>query len=157
MLLVGGVISIFSTVSGDMLSAPRVVFASARDKNLPKILGRVHPKYKTPYVSVIFFATVVCAFALSGTFKPLAVVASGSVLVIYAGVCLAVMRLRYRDGAPKEGEFKLPWGPVIPVSSLLVVGWLLSQLTAEENLGLLALVGASIAIYGSRALVTGRR
>ena len=36
MLLVGGVISIYATVSGDMLSAPRVVFASARDNNLPK-------------------------------------------------------------------------------------------------------------------------
>ena len=79
MLLVGGVISIYATVSGDMLSAPRVVFASARDNNLPKFLATVHPKYKTPYVSIIFFAAVVCVFALSGTFKPLAVLASGSI------------------------------------------------------------------------------
>lgn len=48
MLLVGGVISIYSTVSGDMLSAPRVVFASARDNNLPRFLATVHPQYKTP-------------------------------------------------------------------------------------------------------------
>ncbi len=157
MLLVGGVISIFGTVSGDMLSTPRVVFASARDGNLPKILGRVHPKYKTPYVSVIFFASLVCAFALSGTFKPLAVVASGSVLVIYAGVSLAVIRLRYRDGEPKEGEFMLPLGPVIPASSCLVVGWLLWQLTAEEAMGLGALVAASIVIYGLRTAVARTR
>ncbi|SVC48288.1 uncharacterized protein METZ01_LOCUS301142, partial [marine metagenome] len=43
MLMVGGVISIYATVSGDMLSAPRVVFASARDNNLPKFLATVHP------------------------------------------------------------------------------------------------------------------
>lgn len=152
MLLVGGVISIFGTVSGDMLSTPRVVFASARDNNLPKILGRVHPRYKTPYVSVIFFAAVVCAFALSGTFKPLAVVASGSVLVIYAGVSLAVLRLRRRDGEPGAGEFRLPFGPVIPLSSCLVVAWLLLQLTAEEAVGLGALVGAAIVIYALRAV-----
>ncbi len=125
MLLVGGVISIYSTVSGDMLSAPRVVFASARDNNLPRFLATVHPKYKTPYVSVIFFAAVVCTFALSGTFKPLAVLASGSILVIYGGVSLAVLRLRHRDGEPSAGQFKLPFGAAVPVLSCLVVGWLL--------------------------------
>ena len=70
--LVGGVISIFATVSGDILGAPRVVFASARDGNLPKFLAKVHPKYKTPYMLVIFFAAVICVFALSGKFKTLA-------------------------------------------------------------------------------------
>ena len=147
MLLVGGVISIYATVSGDMLSAPRVVFASARDNNLPKFLATVHPKYKTPYVSIIFFAAVVCVFALSGTFKPLAVLASGSILIIYGGVSLAVLRLRHRDGEPNPGQFKLPFGPVIPVLSCLVVGWLLWQLTVEEATALDALIGVSVLLY----------
>jgi amino acid transporter len=150
LLLVGGVISIYSTVSGDMLSAPRVVFASARDNNLPRILATVHPKYKTPYVSVIFFAAVVCTFALSGTFKPLAVLASGSILVIYGGVSLAVLRLRHRDGEPSAGQFKLPFGSTIPVLSCLVVGWLLWQLTVEEATGLAALIGVSVLVYAIR-------
>ncbi len=150
MLLVGGVISIYSTVSGDMLSAPRVVFASARDNNLPKFLATVHPKYKTPYVSVIFFAAVVCTFALSGTFKPLAVLASGSILVIYGGVSLAVLRLRHRDGEPSAGQFKLPFGSAVPVLSCLVVGWLLWQLTAGEAIGLAAMVGISALVYAIR-------
>ncbi len=147
MLLVGGAISIFATVSGDMLGAPRVVFASALDGNLPKFLAKVHPKYKTPYRAVIFFAAVICAFALSGTFKPLAVVASGSILVIYAGVSLAVIRLRYRDGEPAKGKFKLPGGPVIPILSCLVIAWLLWQLTAKEAIGLVALIGVSVLFY----------
>ena len=150
MLLVGGVISIYSTVSGDMLSAPRVVFASARDNNLPRFLATVHPKYKTPYVSVIFFAAVVCTFALSGTFKPLAVLASGSILVIYGGVSLAVLRLRHRDGEPSAGQFKLPFGAAVPVLSCLVVGWLLWQLTAGEAIGLAAMVGISALVYAIR-------
>lgn len=150
MLLVGGVISIYSTVSGDMLCAPRVVFASARDNNLPKILATVHPKYKTPYIAVIFFATVVCAFALTGTFKPLAVLASGSILVIYAGVSLSVLRMRQRDGMPAKGEFRLPFGPAIPILSCLAVGWLLLQMTTDEALGLAALCGVSVFLYAMR-------
>lgn len=155
MLLVAGVISIYSTISGDMLGTPRVVFASARDNNLPRLLAAVHPKYKTPYVSIIFFAAVVCAIALSGTFKPLAVLASGSLLFIYGGVCLAALRLRYRDGMPGPGQFKLPFGATIPVLSCLVVGWLLSHLTAEEATGLAALIGASVLLYAIR-IIRGR-
>jgi amino acid transporter len=110
----------------------------------------VHPKYKTPYVSVIFFAAVICVVALSGTFKPLAVVASGSILVIYAGVSLAVIRLRYRDGKPAAGKFKLIGGPVIPILSCLVIAWLLWQLAADEVIGLAALIGVSVVFYAMR-------
>jgi len=152
MLLVGGAISIFATISGDILGAPRVVFASAMDGNLPKFLAKVHPKYKTPYRAVIFFAALICAFALSGTFKPLAVVASGSILVIYTGVSLAVIRLRYRDGDPAKGKFKLIGGPVIPILSCLVIAWLLWQLTAEEAIGLAALIGVSVLFYVIRVI-----
>ena len=153
MLLIGGAISIFSTLSGDFLAAPRVTFAAARDGSLPKVLARVHPKYNTPYVSIIFFATVICIIALSGTFRPLAVLASGSILLIYAGGSLAVSRLRHRDGAPADGEFKLPGGPAIPILSCLFVGGLLSQIQIDEALGLGFLVGVSMLIYGIRSYV----
>jgi amino acid transporter len=109
MLLAGVVISIYGAISGDMLGAPRVIFASSMDGNLPRFLSKVHPKYKTPHVAVIFFAAVVCVFALSGTFKYLAVFATGSLLLIDLGVGLAVLRFRQRDGLPKTGEFRLPF------------------------------------------------
>jgi len=156
MLIVGGVISIYSTVSGDLLCTPRVIFAAARDRNLPEFLGSVHPKFRTPYVAIIFFAAFICALALSGTFKPLAVVASGSILTLYAGVCLAVLRLRQRDGLPGPGQFRLPFGPVIPVLACVVVGWLLLNLTTEEAAGLGILIGAATLFYGVRALMRRR-
>ena len=127
MLIAGVVISVYSNLSGDMLGGPRVVFASSLDNNLPRFLGKVHPKYKTPHIAIIFFAVVIGVFALSGTFKYLAVVATGSLLLVDLGVILAVLRLRQRDGLPKDGEFRLPFGPVIPLLSCAIVGWLLSQ------------------------------
>lgn len=152
LLLIGGVISIFGTVSGDLLSTPRVVFAAARDNNLPGFLGKVHPKYRTPHMSIIAFAALIAAFALSGTFRPLAAVASGSILTVYAGVCLAVLRVRARDGMPPDGQFRLPFGPVIPILACLVVGWILLQLTREETTRFLALVGLTAGFYGIRAI-----
>jgi amino acid transporter len=88
---------------------------------------------------------------VSGTFKPLAVVASGSILVIDLGVCLSVLRLRRRDGLPEPSTFRLPAGPLIPLLGCLVLTWLLWQLTASEAVGLAALIAVAILGYGARA------
>ena len=50
-------------------------------------------------------------FAVTDTFKYLAVAATDLLLRIDRGVRLAVLRLRQRDGLPKDGEFALPFGP----------------------------------------------
>ena len=156
MLLAGMVISIYGAISGDMLAGPRVLFASSLDNNLPKFLSRVHPKYRTPYVAILFYAVVICAFALSGTFKYLAIVATGSLLLIDLGVSLAVLQLRRRDGLPKAGEFRLPFGPLIPLASCAIIGFLLAQLPGDEATSVALLVAAAVAVYAVRALVRRR-
>jgi amino acid transporter len=147
LLLAGLVISIFGTLSGDLLTTPRVVFAAAREGQLPKLLARVHPKYQTPYVAIIFFAALGCAFALSGSFKQLLLVATGSILLIYLGVSLAVIRLRWRDGKPARGEFRLPGGATIPLLSSGVIIWLLTRMQGDEAVGVTALLGVATVIY----------
>lgn len=147
MLVAATAISIFATLSGDMLAAPRVVFAAARDGHLPAWLGGVHPRYRTPHRSVVFVAAVIGGLALTGTFKPLAVVASGSILLVYAGVSLSVVRLRARDGRPANGTFVLPGGALVPVLSCAVIAWLLLQLTAREATGLALLLAVAVVIH----------
>jgi len=157
MLIAGAVISIYSSLSGDMLGTPRVIFASAQDGNLPEFLCKVHLKYKTPYVAIIFIATIVAVFALSGTFKTLAMVATGSILLIYLAVSLSVLRFRKRDGMPKESEYTVPFGPVIPILSCLFIVGLLVQIPVEETATLGALMGACVVIYLARAALRKRR
>ena len=113
-------------------------------------------KVHADVIAVIFFAIVVGVFALSGTFKYLAVVATGSLLLIDLGVSLAVLRLRQRDGLPKGGEFRLPFGPVDPLLSCAIVGWLLLQLPLDEAVTIAALVGSCVAIYVARSAIRNR-
>ena len=42
----------------------RVVFAMGRDRQLPSVLARVHPKYRTPYVGMLATAAISLAVAL---------------------------------------------------------------------------------------------
>ncbi|NKB89710.1 MAG: amino acid permease [Acidobacteria bacterium] len=157
LLLVGLVFSIYGAVSGDMLGVPRVIFAAARDGSLPGALGRVHPRYRTPHVAIIFFASVVIALALSGTFTYLAAVATGSLLLIDLGVILAVLRLRSRDGLPAAHEFTLPLGPTIPLLGAAIVGWLLMQLPLAESASVGVLIAVSAAYYVIRPRRRARR
>ena len=50
---------------------------------------------------------------------------------------------------PKDGEFRLPFGPVIPLLSCAIVGWLLLQVPLDEAVTIAALVGASVAVYAT--------
>jgi amino acid transporter len=42
----------------------RVVFAMGRDRQLPSVLARIHPRYHTPYVGMVFTAILSLAVAL---------------------------------------------------------------------------------------------
>ena len=155
MLLLGAVISIFANLSGDLLSTPRILFATARDGSLPAVLARVHPQHHTPHVAIAVYCTIMVLFALSGSFRVLATVASGCILTVYAGVVLSVMRLRVRDGMPSPDQFRMPFGFAIPMLALAVVAWLLFNLSREETIAFLALLATAAAIHGLQRLLRG--
>jgi len=137
---------------GDMLNTPRVIFAAARDGLLPGMFAKVHPRFKTPYLAIIFYAIAGCLFALSGTFRQLAVMASGSILLVYLGVSLSVIRLRHKYGMPGPGQFRIPGGPVIPILGAAAALLLLTQLSASEALGLGALLLFAVLVYSMRSV-----
>jgi hypothetical protein len=70
------------------------------------------------------YASMIGAFTLTGAFKPLAIVASGSILLIDLGVSLATIKLVFRDGRPGPRQFSVPGRYAIPILSRLVIGWL---------------------------------
>ena len=134
-ILVTSVVSMFGMLSGDILASPRILFAAAKDKLLPGFLGRVHPKYASPYWSIIVYSIVVVIFASSGGFKQLAVLASSSVLFIYMGVVLATIRLRYKKEVSEKGSFKIPGGLLVPILAIITISWFLSHITLAEIKG----------------------
>lgn len=142
-MMIGAGVSILGVTSGHVLNHPRAVFASARDGLLPKGLASVHPRYHTPHMAVIFCSVLACGFALTGAFKTLAIVSSGSLLLLYLGCSLAVLKLRRMNPNPEGPVFTVPGGPTVPIASSLVVLWLLSNMTQAEFMGLGALLAVS--------------
>lgn len=134
-ILITSVVSMLGMLSGDILATPRILFAASKDKLLPEFLGRVHPRFATPYWSIIVYCGVGLIFASSGGFKQLAVLASSSVLIIYLAVVLATIRLRYKKDIAEKGSFKIPGGLIIPILATITIGWFLSHITKDEIKG----------------------
>ncbi|RYG71064.1 APC family permease [Lentibacillus lipolyticus] len=53
---------IFTGLNGFIISSSRLLFAMSRAKIIPEVFSKLHPKYKTPYVGIIF-TVVVAAIA----------------------------------------------------------------------------------------------
>ena len=146
-LLITAAISCFSAVSGDVLCTPRMLFAGANDGLFPKFLGRVHPKFATPHLAIISYATLIFIFSVSGGFKQLAVLASAAILLIYLAVILSTIKLRMKKQDAAEKTFKLPGGLIIPCIGIAAIIWLLTSLTAPEIYSTVIFIAVICVIY----------
>ena len=157
LVIIGTAISTFGYVAGDMLAAPRGIYALARDGLLPSPVAKVHPVRRTPDVAIVIHAIACFGFAVSGTFEGLLVLATLATLLVYLACCVAAFELRRRDIRTGEGiPFRIPGGPVVPILASSVVIWLISSATRAEfiALGWMVLV-SSVIFFLTR--VSGRR
>jgi basic amino acid/polyamine antiporter, APA family len=144
LLVAGAAISCFGLVSGDLLASPRLLFAAARDGMLPKFLAKIHPKYATPYWSVIVYAGIGFLLSVSGGFRELATLASSALLLIYVGVIFAQIKLRKVN---TEKSFNIPGGLLVPILALAATFWFLSNLAWKEIISTTVFLLALSVIY----------
>lgn len=130
-MTIAAVVSCFGLISGDLFVSSRMPYAAARDGLLPAFLAKLHPKFATPYASIILYAAVGFLFAISGGFRQLAILSSASILLIYVGVIAATIRLRKVN---VEGAYTNPGGMTIPILALMGTTWFLYHLALNEIL-----------------------
>jgi APA family basic amino acid/polyamine antiporter len=148
LLLTGAAVSMFGWVGGDLLAQPRAFFALGRDGLLPRALARVHPVYRTPHVAIVTYAALSFGFAVTGSFRTLALVASGGALLLYLLACAAAVRLRQLDVRADGAPLDLPGGTVIAVLACGAILWVLTSLSGAEFRALALLLAVASAMYG---------
>ena len=125
-------ISMLGYLGSSILSMPRALFQTAVDGVLPmKSLAKVHPRFLTPFMAILCYTAIGFICASFGGFEQLAILSSATILLIYLGVSLAVIKLRIGDVEP-QGGFKIPGGYGIPMLSSLTILFLLSHLDIHE-------------------------
>ena len=157
MMLLALIISATGCVAGDVLSNPRVLHAFAQQGQMPRQLAAIHPRYGTPAAAIGTYAVVCAVLTLSGSFKQLLIIASAGTLMLYMICSLGVLRMRVQKVSIDGAHFQIPFGPVIPLTTCLIILWMLSSLSSRELWTALAFVTVVGGIYAVHEFRRGDR
>jgi len=100
-----------------MYGQTRVFYAMSRDGLIPPIFVKLHPTWRTPWISQIVFGVLIAA---AGAFFPIGILGSLTnmgtlVAFILVSCAVPILRTRHPDF---KGSFEVPFGPyIIPVLS----------------------------------------
>jgi APA family basic amino acid/polyamine antiporter len=107
------IVATLNTILAQMTMAARVIYGMARQGDLPRFAGRVHPQTATPIFATAIVAALVVALALTVPLEPLAETTSLATLVVFALVNLSLLRLRHRRLHTPGPHVRVPiWIPV---------------------------------------------
>ena len=112
-VLIGAMLGMISSILVFQLGQARVWFAMSRDGLLPKVFGKIHPRFRTPAVAtwVAGFVVGIPAGLLDiGTVSNLSNIGT---LFAFVLVSIAVLILRYRE-PERHRAFRAPLGPSLP-------------------------------------------
>jgi len=145
LLLSAVVISTFGYLSGMTLAIPRALYAFGRDGFLPAAIASVHPRFRTPHISIAIQSVLACTLAITSAFGPLAIISNVAALLVYFGCSVAAWQLRRRNVQAGGIPFRVPGAAVVPILSCVMIIGLLSSITLQEwSVLVLALVAASV-------------
>lgn len=97
-----------------LLGQPRIFFTMSKDGLLPSVFSKVHPKFKTPYVSTLITGSVAMVIAGILPISILGELVSIGTLLAFIIVCISVLVLR-KSKPDIHRPFKTPWVPLVPV------------------------------------------
>jgi len=148
-----GVTAVFSTAGNlhsNMTATPRVTFAMAERGELPAWLAKVHQGFDTPIASILFFAAIVAALAISGSFVWLAVISTLARMIVYSVTILALPR------APKRPARLTASHWAISAVGILICALVAAQADAKSWLTLGALAGVGLLLYAITTFIRSR-
>ncbi len=136
-------VSIFAAINGSILSGSRVPYAMARHGYFFSPIAKVHPRFRTPSVSILLVSVWACVLLLSGQYKQLYTMVIFPSWILYGMTAAAVPVLRLRrPGLPRP--YKVLGYPFVPVLFVLVTLALLWDTfrtsPRESGIGLILIV-----------------
>jgi basic amino acid/polyamine antiporter, APA family len=146
-VLLGAIVGMISSILVFQLGQARVWFAMSRDRLLPSAFSRVHPRFRTPA-----FATWVAGILVAipaGLFDvgSLAEMSNIGTLFAFVLVSIGVIVLRSRQPERYRG-FRVPFGPVIPVLSVIFCVLLMAGLPTKTWLRFFVWLVVGLFVYG---------
>jgi APA family basic amino acid/polyamine antiporter len=147
-ITVGAVLGLGSTILVMLLGQSRVFYSMSRDGLLGKWAGRVHPRFRTPYLSTLYTGIAVAVFTGLFPIQILGQLVNIGTLLAFVLVCGGVVVLR-RTRPDLERPFRTPLVPLVPVLGILACLGLMATLPGDTWIRLVVWLVIGLAIYFS--------
>ncbi|MBN1647025.1 MAG: amino acid permease [Spirochaetales bacterium] len=128
LLAVAAMLAFITTANAGLMAASRAPLAMARDSLLPRRLGEVHKKLRTPVLSILItaFFMILCIIFLD--IENLVKTASTMMLIMFAMENISVILMRQSRIISYRPTYRAPFYPVLQICGVLVYAFLIAQM-----------------------------
>lgn len=156
-VLFGGILAALSSANASMISASRSVYAISEDQLISKKASKINKRFGTPHIALILITVPIALILIRSKIEIFAEIASFLHLIIYAGICFSVLKLRMDNPKWYIPTFRVPIVKVVAgLGGVSCIGLLffMQNLSIFISLGILMLIVLYYLIYLRRKEIT---
>jgi basic amino acid/polyamine antiporter, APA family len=114
---------LFIATNAGLIGISRLSWSLSEHRQLPSIFSRLHPSFRTPWFTIVFFSILAGVLILPGETSLLGNLYSFGAMLSFTTAHVAVVALRIRD-PDRERPYRMPWnvrirGSEIPMTAVL--------------------------------------
>jgi len=147
MVMIAGLLATLSSANASMMSSSRSVFALSKDRLLPKKASKINDRFNTPHISLILVALPIAVMLFRSNLEFFAEVASFLHLVIYAGICLSLVKLNAQQPHWFRPTFNIPAKNILGYLGAACCLGLTAFMETASILAGLAILGVAAVYY----------
>ena len=149
-VLIGALFAIVNATLAITLQFARVLWASGRDQAWPTpvndFLGKVHPKFRSPWISTLLIGGISTIFCLKSSLISTVTFTAVLIIILYALIAIAALVSRVKD-KNAERPFKMMFWPIPPIITIVGVGVTLTQQKTSDLKIIAIIIVVSLAYY----------
>jgi basic amino acid/polyamine antiporter, APA family len=142
LIAMGAIVAVGGILAANSLATPRITFALAERGDFPSAFAAVHPRFRTPYFSILVYALLAWLLALFGSFVGNATLSAMARLLVFGLVCAALPVLRKKQ--PAGAAFQMPAGLLFAGLGLVYCFGLLARSVTGKSLVLVTTMAIAL-------------
>jgi APA family basic amino acid/polyamine antiporter len=136
---------LFIATNAGLIGISRLSWSLAEHRQLPPIFSRLHPRYRTPWFTIVFYAGFACCLILYGNTDVLGNLYSFGAMLSFTTAHAAVIWLRVKE-PDRERPYRMP-------GNVRIRGYLIPLTAVFGGIGTFAAWIAVVALHGEARVV----